>query len=348
MDLPETNMLNFFNKVLISLSELTPIGGLCSVDSLINQCKSVVFGGQRGEYDSVLNHCKYTGLVQIKNKNITISTLGQKFLNANRERYFEINEAQKQLITERIIFLGAWSHHARELFNSFSLNHVTETYELSIIDTPLSKNQDASIHFFKYLGILQEKKFVIQVDKKYSELVYRLTADGKAISEQQLEKILMENRRLGAKAENAVVEFEKERLRKLGRLAQAELVKRISTINIAAGYDIESFDGTTDEIFPNRFIEVKATSGDLLRFYWSINEMNVAKKKKNLYWIYMMTGFREDRPRDTIPILIQNPEHSIPEHSYLAMEAHKFLVREIAEVELSEHSIDDIMWYQLV
>src|SRR3989338_8403972 len=137
MDLPETNILNFFNKVLISLLELTPAGGSCSIDSLINQCK-------------------YTGLVKIVNKNITISSLGQKFLNANRERYFEINEAQKQLITERIIFLGVWSHYARELFNSFSLNQVTETYELSIVDISLSKNQNASIHFFKYLGILQE------------------------------------------------------------------------------------------------------------------------------------------------------------------------------------------------
>src|SRR3989338_2283102 len=348
MDLPETSMLNFFNKVLISLSELTPVGDSCAIDSLINQCKSTVFGGRRGEYDSVLSHCEYTGLVKIKNKKVIISTLGQKFLNANRERYFEINESQKQLISERIVFLGAWSHHARELFNSFSLNQITETYEASILDTSLSKNQNASIHFFTYLGILQEDKFVIKVEKKYSELVYQLTADGKAISEQQLEKILMENRKLGAKAENIVVEFEKRRLIKLGKPAQAELVKRISTINTAAGYDVESFDGTTDEIFPNRFIEVKATAGDLLRFYWSINEMNVARKKKNLYWIYMMTCFQEDKPSDTVPILIQNPEHNIPKRSYLTMEAHKFLVKEISEVVLSKHNIDEIMWYQLV
>ena len=348
MELPETSILNFFNKVLISLSELTPIGDSCSIDSLIKQCRSVVFGGQRGEYESVLDHCKYIGLVKIKNKEVVISTLGEKFLSANRERYFEINESQKQLIAERVIFLGAWSHHARELFNSFSLNQVTETYELSTVDTPLSKNQITSIHFFRYLGILHEEKSVIKIEKRYSELVYQLTADGKAISEQQLEKILMENRRLGAKAENAVVEFEKGRLRKLGKPIQAELVKRISTINTAAGYDIESFDGETDEVFPNRFIEVKATAGDALRFYWTINEMNVAKKKKKSYWIYLMTSFKENKPEDTIPILIQNPEHNLPKHKYLAMEAHKFLVREIAEVELSKHSIGEILWYQLV
>ncbi|QQR96668.1 MAG: DUF3883 domain-containing protein [Bacteroidota bacterium] len=62
---------------------------------------------------------------------------------------------------------------------------------------------------------------------------------------------------------------------------QSELVKRISTINTAAGYDIESFDGTTDDVFLNRFIEVKATTGEDIRFYWTINEREVAKKKKS-------------------------------------------------------------------
>ena len=106
------------------------------------------------------------------------------------------------------------------------------------------------------------------------------------------EKSLIENRKLGAQAEHAIVEFEKQRLRKLGKFAQAELVKRISAINVSAGYDIESFNGDTDAIFPNRFIEVKATQGTEIRFYWSFNEIRVAKKKKNSYWIYMLREFK--------------------------------------------------------
>lgn len=95
MELPKTSMLNFFNTVLISLSELTVGVDSCSTHSLINQCKSIVFGGQRGEYDSVLNHCKSCGLLQIKNDLVSITILGHKFLEANKEKYFEINEAQK-------------------------------------------------------------------------------------------------------------------------------------------------------------------------------------------------------------------------------------------------------------
>ena len=177
----------------------------------------------------------------------------------------------------------------------------------------------------------QDHEFVIRVDKKYSELVYQLTADGKGITELQLEKSLMENRRLGAQAENVVVEFEKQRLKELGKMAQAELVKRISTVDVSAGYDVESFDGITDEIFPNRFIEVKATQGNEIRFYWSNNEMRVAKKKKDTYWIYMLVNFKEDKPQESIPIIIQNPEHCIKKNNCLIMKAHTFLISEIDE-----------------
>lgn len=347
MDLPETSMLNFFNKVLISLSELAPDGNSCSVDSLITQCKSLALGGVRGEYESVLNHCKFCGLISSKGNNVTLSTLGHRFLNVNRERFFEITEAQKHLMTERIVFKGAWDFHARTLFVNFYANPTTSLYELSTVETSLTTSQEVTIHFLKFLGVLQEQDSLIQVHKKYSQLVYELTADSKAISEQQLEQLLMENRKLGAQGENAIVEFEKQRLMKLGKNIQAELVRRISITDAGAGYDIESFDGTTDEVFPNRFIEAKATIGDDIRFYWTINERRVAAEKKDKYWIYVLTSFREDRPSDSLPIMIQNPEHRIPEHDSFSIEVNKYLISEIAEIELTEQHIDELKWYLL-
>lgn len=348
MNLPETNMLNFFNKVLISLADLTPQGDACSLDSLITQCQSIVFGGVRGEYESVISHCKFCGLVAVKNSNVMLSTLGHRFLSANRERFFEVTEAQKQIIAERIIFKGPWNHHARDLFEYFTANQTTATYELSTLETALPVEQNTIVHFFKYIGILKEDNFILRVEKRYTTLVYELTADGKALTEQQLEKILMENRKLGAQAEHAVVEFEKLRLKKLGKTIQAALVKRISPIDTAAGYDIVSFDGTSDEIEYDRFIEVKATQSDEIRFYWSNNEMNVAKKLKQKYWIYMMKEFNESRPQDTLPIMIQNPATRIRKSNYLTIEAYTFLIREVSIVDLTEFTLEEIKWYQLV
>ncbi len=62
----------------------------------------------------------------------------------------------------------------------------------------------------------------------------------------------------------------------------------------------------------------------------------------------MLKTFREDEPQNSNPIMIQNPENSIKKSDYLTLEAHTFLIKEIAEVELSEHNLDEIKWYQLV
>src|SRR5687768_12892533 len=228
MELPETSMLNFFNKVLISLADLTPAGDSCSVTSLINHCKTFTLGGMRAEYESILSHCSACGLIVIKGKNVSLTVLGQKFLDANREKYFEITTSQKQLVIDKIIFKGAWSHHARELFILFAANAKTMLYELSSVDTSLSTEQNVAIHFFKYFGILQEENSLIQVHSKYTQMIYEMTSDSRAISEQQLEQLLLENNKLGTKGEIAVINFEKQRLIKLGKLVQADLVKRIS------------------------------------------------------------------------------------------------------------------------
>lgn len=347
MDLPDTSTINFFNKVLISLEALCPDGDFCSVTTLVNQCRSIVTGARRADYHIVLEQCREAGLVQVKGARARISSLGVKFLSANNERYFEITEAQKQLVAERIVFKGRWNHKSRELFDYFLLDQKSEQYEFSKIDESLPTSLIEMVQLFKHLGILDESEFVIIVKRAYSQLVYELTADSKALAELELERILAENRKLGAKAENAVVEFEKRRLRKLGRNIQAELVKRISTVNVGAGYDVESFDGVSDEVFPNRFIEVKATRGYQLRFYWTRNEKDVASKKKKQYWIYAMVEFKEDKPNECLPIVIQDPNRKIPKHSSLSMEAHTFLITEIGNIEVEEKALDEVKWYSL-
>lgn len=347
MDLPDTSTLNFFNKLLISLEALRPDGDFCSVSTLVKQCRSTVTGARRADYHYVLHQCKTAGLVQVKGVRARLSSLGVRFLSANSQRYFEITEAQKQLVAERVVFKGRWNHNARELFEFFLLDQKSEQYEFSKTEESLPTNLIAVVQLFKHLGILDETEFVIVVKRAYSQLVYELTADSKAMAELELERILAENRKLGAKAEIAVVEFEKRRLRKLGRNIQAELVKRISTVNVGAGYDVLSFDGANDDIFPNRFIEVKATTGYQLRFYWTRNEKEVASKKKKQYWIYAMVEFKEDRPNECLPVLIQDPARNIPKHSSLSMEAHTFLITEIANIDMEEKSLDEVKWYHL-
>jgi len=348
MNLPEVSLINFFNKVLISLAVLTKDESVCNRAMLVELCQQNLTGGERADYIFIIDHCKFCGLIQQRDNSLKLTTLGHKFLAANRERYFEITPAQKQILAERIVFKGAWTHHARGLFDNFYLNQNDESYEWHFDDSTITKSEVAAVYFFKILGILTQQGNHVIVNRVYTELVYQLTADRKAISEQQLEKILMENRKIGAQAENAIVEFEKVRLLKLGRRLQAGLVKRISTINTAAGYDIESFDGIDEnEISPSRFIEVKATTSDQIRFYWTQNEKRVAGIKKNSYWIYIIREFKEDKTKEILPIMIQNPEVCIPKHDCLAMETHTFLIEEISEVGLENRALEEMKWYIL-
>ena len=60
-----------------------------------------------------------------------------------------------------------------------------------------------------------------------------------------------------------------------------------------------------------------------------------------------MTNFKENEPQESIPIMIQKPEQKIKKCNYLDMEAHTFLIKEIAEIELNKQNIDEIIWYQL-
>lgn len=347
MELPDSGTLNFFNKVLVGLETLCPDGDFCAITSLLRHCRSLALGGQRADYRTVLLQCKSAGLVQIRNSRTRISSLGKRFLSANRQSYFEITDAQKQLVIERVIFKGAWNNHARALFELFKLNQSTDSYQFSKIDRSLPLDLVSLAHFFKYLGMLTETQLTLEVQVQYSQLVYELMADSKTLAELDLEKMLAENRKLGAKGERAVVEFEKNRLLKLGKIVQSELVRRISTVNVAAGYDVESFDGTSDAIVPNRFIEVKTTTGFEIRFYWTRNEIEVAKTKKKQYWIYAMVEFRENRPSDCFPIMIRNPEKEIKRHAFLTMDAHTYLIRESTGLELEEETLDEVKWFRL-
>lgn len=347
MQLPDSSLLNFFNKLLISLEDLSPNGDFCTVSTLVKHCRSVALGGQRADYDEVISHCKLAGLLQVHDAKVRISSLGKRFLSANPKSFFEITSSQKQLLIERIVFKGGWNITSRDLFGFFVLNQNLEIYEFSKVDRSLPLDMVSSAHLFKHLGVLVESEEALRVDRRYSQFVYELMMDSRTLSELELERILAENRKLGVRGENAVVEFEKKRLMALGKEVQAALVRRISVIDVAAGYDIESFDGDSDELIPNRFIEVKSTSKPEVRFYWTRNEREIAVKLNQRYWIYVLVGMLDGRTYDCQPIMIQDPAREIPNNAFLTMEAHTYFINQDAGLSYTEQGFSGISWFTL-
>ena len=68
--------------------------------------------------------------------------------------------------------------------------------------------------------------------------------------------------------------------KKIGTTASKEDLQNLKT---------EFFGKESDDIFPDRFIEVKGTTGKKFSIFWSGNEIEKAKELGTEYWIYSVT-----------------------------------------------------------
>lgn len=143
----------------------------------------------------------------------------------------------------------------------------------------------------------------------------------KQLSLEQLKKQLEHNELVGEKAELFVVECEKKRL----GIPLCEKIRRISEIDVTAGYDIVSFDSPRSRE-PDRFIEVKAISG--AGFYWSKNEYEMAKLKGDMYYLYLVELGRIDE-QDYLPQIIQNPAVNVMDTEEWFVEAQSYLIKRV-------------------
>ena len=112
----------------------------------------------------------------------------------------------------------------------------------------------------------------------------------------RLRSVVMEKERLGAEGENKV--------------------KRISEIDVTAGYDIVSANSPNSTV-ANRFIEVKAVSEN--GFYWSKNEYDIAKLLAADYYLYLVDLSKIDDDNYE-PDIIHNPVQHIMENNLWLVE----------------------------
>lgn len=109
-----------------------------------------------------------------------------------------------------------------------------------------------------------------------------------------------EAKRLGELGESQVIEHEQRTLNIIGRFDLSKKVRQVSIKNVAAGYDILSFDNQGNE----KYIEVKASKSSYVGFELTVNELNVARKLGTAYWIYRITNVEGGMPKIT---QIQDP-----------------------------------------
>ena len=187
-------------------------------------------------------------------------------------------------------------------FNAFKRKHAVYR-NLLITLSILSKRQDGSYAINSAL--------ITSIKTKNKD---------RKLTQKALLKILENQQRQGDAGEDFVLEFEKERL---SSHPQLEKVKRISIIDVAAGFDIISFD-SEDSTKLDRFIEVKTFVGKP-HFHWSINEIDVAKLQGNRYFLYLVDYQKIDSP-EYRPMIIQNPIEFFSGNNNWLSKAESFLI----------------------
>lgn len=120
--------------------------------------------------------------------------------------------------------------------------------------------------------------------------------------EQLLKQQEVQSKR-GLEAEEFVLGLERKRLPEL-----AQKIKRISDFDVAAGYDIVSYENNDAEHY-DRFIEVKCYMGSP-HFFWSENESVVARIKADKYILCLVDYLRMGEPGYQ-PEFIRNPYETI-------------------------------------
>ena len=279
MDLPSIAELNEFNRTLLVIAQLSQPGDSCSIRPIIDLCSSLSFGGYPVDHYKSLRLCQYAGLLSMTKSKVKLTELGTQFLDCNPANSYEITERQKQFVAEQLVLHGPWQPRARAMLKNFSPNYDKVTYNMDLDENPRHTRYNSIVHLLQALGVLHRIGGTLWVEPTYVTAVKWLRAASGVMSEDELDQALQANIKLAEQAEEAVLEYERERLGSMGCHAQASLVRRISQLNVSAGYDIESFDGNKPLFDYDRFIEVKSSYGSELRFYWSENERRVAEKK---------------------------------------------------------------------
>lgn len=271
-------------------------------------------GKRQLSVDDLASYCLALGWIENEADVLTISPDLERFLGDKDA----LNEELTKSTVEQL-FLGGIVDQ-----NMFSYDSIQRSYAFKNELLPLSlscvRNVLISQGFLIPQRDFQGTRFYIS--PLYDTLIAKHCKKRRTqLSLERLKKLFEDNELAGEKAELFVVEYEKKRIGP----PLCESIKRISEIDVVAGYDIVSFD-SSESLELDRFIEVKAVSSS--GFFWSKNEYEIAKLKGDEYYLYLVELSRIDEPGYS-PEMIKNPATSVMESDEWFVEAQSYHIRRI-------------------
>ena len=303
--------LREINRVLLVINELT-INCQAKMMDVIDECKNIVLGGKRVNHEETINFCVLSGIILKSNEFIKYSPLGKKIFEANFENIWELNTSQKTLLIENCFLDGFYVEKSLAILKQFLPDNKRKTFVFSKQNIHFLHGNPSYIQLLKQVGLILEDEKLIRVNPEFSKFLSFLLSP-KKMSYEELEQKLKIDKEVGDIAEQIVLEYEKNRLKnEESSNIESKLVQIISGTDVAAGYDIESFDRQTIDLKFNRHIEVKGSVNHEFSFYWSSGEIKKSLELKESYWIYFVSGIdRRNTSHNGEIIKIQNPGHEI-------------------------------------
>lgn len=294
---------------------------LCKVigASSINRNDAIVLcnhapGKHHLSCDDLITYCSAFGWIRFSENILSLADDLIQLVEDN-------NQTNNYLIQSTVIFL-----FDADIFsiNMFYYDSVQQQYRFKNESFPLKLSSVRNVLISQ--GFLCVDRGVtgsrFYVSPEYESLVAsQCIRKRKAISLEQLKKRLKSDELAGEKAELFVVKYEKKRLGVEGE----NKVKRISEIDVTAGYDIVSANSPNSTV-ANRFIEVKAVSEN--GFYWSKNEYDIAKLLAADYYLYLVDLSKIDDDNYE-PDIIHNPVQHIMENNLWLVEPQSYHIQKV-------------------
>lgn len=272
-------------KPNISFFNLEKIYSLCSQTGIISlRHIKTVYSNQYRDFELHFNMLQEMRIVEVRD---------------NRIEVMVTEEGLKEFIIKRIFAQNIYDPLAKFLLQ-FSLSD-------GVYKLPSTKLMNIEFQserkFLAQMGVIQEVEGVFYVCS--DELQTRILMN-KRITLEMLDKALVEQRNLGTDAENFVVEEEKKKATSFPNVIPMESIYSVSKNAANAGFDIVSFNtqqaqqGKHEQIY----IEVKTFSGGIKNFYWTHNEIQIAKLLARKYYLYIVENFNN---RFEISAVVPNP-----------------------------------------
>ena len=218
-----------------------------------------------------------TELNMISNDGHTMSLIVDRLATDSKKRWRD--EIIRRLLEKR----NRYRTEVFKFINQFKL------IQIKLVYTPLDQRRSSESAVRNFLIDVGVVKHDMETDKyillpEHMNLFVSARNNVNHISPALLQKNVVTRTDIGHAAEEMIVKYECERLGP----AHSEKVDHVSIRNTAAGYDIFSITSEPNAQVVPRFIEVKAVSPVTFQFYWSKNEVAIARTLSAWYFLYLL------------------------------------------------------------